>query len=82
MVPSLAGPKRPQDRVDLAEMKESFNTLFSKPTSDNGFNQPAEAWQPLSDQAQRAGSVANDNALKLPGDGGQPRNVVEMVNDA
>jgi aconitate hydratase len=39
--PSLAGPKRPQDRVALSNMKESFNTLFSKPTAENGFNKPA-----------------------------------------
>ena len=42
VVASLAGPKRPQDRIDLGKMKESFNTLFSKPTADNGFNQPAD----------------------------------------
>ena len=40
--PSLAGPKRPQDRIVLSAMRETFDTLFSKPTSDNGFNQPAE----------------------------------------
>ncbi len=40
--PSLAGPKRPQDRVALKAMKDTFNTLFSKPISENGFNQPAE----------------------------------------
>ncbi|MDD5058285.1 MAG: aconitate hydratase AcnA [Sideroxydans sp.] len=40
--PSLAGPKRPQDRIALSEMKETFNTLFSKPVAENGFNQPAE----------------------------------------
>jgi aconitate hydratase len=40
--PSLAGPKRPQDRVPLSEMKENFNTLFSKSVAENGFNQPAE----------------------------------------
>ncbi|MDD5300233.1 MAG: aconitate hydratase [Gallionella sp.] len=39
--PSLAGPKRPQDRVALAKMKETFNTLFSKPVAENGFNKPA-----------------------------------------
>ena len=39
--PSLAGPKRPQDRVPLASMRESFNALFSKPTAENGFNKPA-----------------------------------------
>jgi aconitate hydratase len=40
--PSLAGPKRPQDRVALKAMKDTFNTLFSKPIAENGFNQPAE----------------------------------------
>lgn len=40
--PSLAGPKRPQDRVPLSRMKENFNTLFSKSVAENGFNQPAE----------------------------------------
>ncbi len=40
--PSLAGPKRPQDRIALSHMHETFDTLFSKSTADNGFNQPAE----------------------------------------
>ncbi|ADL55237.1 aconitate hydratase AcnA [Gallionella capsiferriformans] len=40
--PSLAGPKRPQDRIALSSMADTFNTLFSKPTAQNGFNQPAE----------------------------------------
>src|SRR5437867_4832167 len=31
VVTSLAGPKRPQDRIELPAMKQSFNTLFSKP---------------------------------------------------
>jgi len=39
--PSLAGPKRPQDRVALSAMKETFNALFSKPAAENGFNRPA-----------------------------------------
>ena len=39
--PSLAGPKRPQDRVPLSAMRETFNTLFSKPVAENGFNKPA-----------------------------------------
>ena len=39
--PSLAGPKRPQDRIALSRMKETFNTLFSKPIAENGFNRPA-----------------------------------------
>ncbi|MCK9201914.1 MAG: aconitate hydratase [Gallionella sp.] len=39
--PSLAGPKRPQDRIALSKMKDTFNVLFSKPVAENGFNKPA-----------------------------------------
>jgi aconitate hydratase len=35
--PSVAGPKRPQDRIVLDEVSQTFSTLFSKPTSENGF---------------------------------------------
>jgi aconitate hydratase len=41
--PSLAGPKRPQDRVLLPELGETFATLYSKPGAENGFSQPAES---------------------------------------
>ena len=40
--PSLSGPKRPQDRIALSNMRETFNSLFSKPVAENGFNQPAD----------------------------------------
>ncbi|HEX7997870.1 MAG TPA: aconitate hydratase [Pyrinomonadaceae bacterium] len=35
--PSVAGPKRPQDRIVLPELKEKFVELFQKPTSENGY---------------------------------------------
>ncbi len=35
--PSLAGPKRPQDRVPLTRMKESFRAALTAPTKDRGF---------------------------------------------
>ncbi|MFS2217904.1 aconitate hydratase AcnA [Massilia cellulosiltytica] len=38
VTPSLAGPKRPQDRIELGNVKHNFTELFSKPTSENGFN--------------------------------------------
>ncbi|MGE4368918.1 MAG: aconitate hydratase AcnA [Burkholderiaceae bacterium] len=41
VTPSLAGPKRPQDRIELADLKETFDRLFAEPSSA-GFNQPAE----------------------------------------
>ncbi|WP_394787581.1 aconitate hydratase AcnA [Rhodoferax sp.] len=39
--PSLAGPKRPQDRIDLGRMSTVFAELYSKPNEANGFNLPA-----------------------------------------
>src|SRR5512134_653219 len=41
VAPSLAGPKRPQDRVEIGNVKKQFTSLFSKSPADNGFNQPA-----------------------------------------
>jgi aconitate hydratase len=41
VTPSLAGPKRPQDRITLTDVASKFGTLFSAPVADNGFNQPA-----------------------------------------
>jgi len=37
VMPSLAGPKRPQDRIDLARVKSTFTSLFAAPVKDNGF---------------------------------------------
>ncbi len=45
VAPSLAGPKRPQDRIEIGNVKSTFIDLYSKPVSENGFNQPAEKLQ-------------------------------------
>ena len=42
VAPSLAGPKRPQDRIEIGNVKQNFAELFAKPTSENGFNKKAE----------------------------------------
>jgi len=42
VTPSLAGPKRPQDRITLTDVSAKFGELFSAPMADNGFNQPAD----------------------------------------
>ena len=41
VTPSLAGPKRPQDRIELGQVASQFESLFSKPNAENGFNQHA-----------------------------------------
>ncbi|MGN6666327.1 MAG: aconitate hydratase AcnA [Trinickia sp.] len=43
VAPSLAGPKRPQDRIEITHVKSTFAQLFSKPVSENGFaKKPAD----------------------------------------
>ncbi|OUM96351.1 MAG: aconitate hydratase 1 [Paenibacillaceae bacterium ZCTH02-B3] len=37
VVPSLAGPKRPQDRVELTRMKERWNELIRAPIDQGGY---------------------------------------------
>jgi aconitate hydratase len=36
VVPSLAGPKRPQDRVPLTDMKSSFQNALTAPVKERG----------------------------------------------
>ena len=40
--PSLAGPKRPQDRVALSQMKEAFRKALTAPVKERGFGLAAE----------------------------------------
>ncbi|AYZ00764.1 aconitate hydratase AcnA [Burkholderia multivorans] len=42
VAPSLAGPKRPQDRIEIGNVKSTFSELFSKPVAENGFAKKAE----------------------------------------
>ena len=76
ITPSLAGPKRPQDRIDLGKLKSTFSSLFSRPTAENGYNKSAAdlhsrfvtryAQAPASirgggEQAQESAPKARDN---------------------
>ncbi|WP_197328256.1 aconitate hydratase AcnA [Ralstonia syzygii] len=42
VAPSLAGPKRPQDRIEIGNVKSTFSSLFSKPVAENGFNKKSD----------------------------------------
>ena len=41
--PGVAGPKRPQDRINLPDLKNTFVSLLEKPVADGGYNKPASA---------------------------------------
>jgi aconitate hydratase len=40
--PSVAGPKRPQDRIELSNLKDRFIDLLQKPASDGGYGKSKE----------------------------------------
>jgi aconitate hydratase len=40
--PSVAGPKRPQDRIELDKLKAEFTKALGKPVAENGFGKTAE----------------------------------------
>jgi aconitate hydratase len=61
VVPSLAGPKRPQDRVALSEMKSSFESALVAPVKDRGFG--------LSENDLRRKAVVKDGEKEGQRDG-------------
>jgi aconitate hydratase len=79
VTPSLAGPKRPQDRIELGQVAKQFESLFSKPNAENGFNLPAERLglrvPVLAGGGEKIGAVAAEVAP------GAPRDVAEMVSN-
>lgn len=40
--PCISGPKRPQDRIDLVEVKNKFNHLFTAPVQEGGYGKKEE----------------------------------------
>jgi aconitate hydratase len=50
VVPSVAGPKRPQDRIELKNLKQEFISSFSKPVTEAGFGKKAEDFATVSAQ--------------------------------
>jgi aconitate hydratase len=57
--PSLAGPKRPQDRVPLSEMKAAFQKALTAPVKERGYELPAEALE------RRATIGSNGNSVEM-----------------
>ena len=41
VVPNVAGPKRPQDRIELATLRDRFNDLLTKSVAESGYGKSA-----------------------------------------
>jgi aconitate hydratase len=63
VVPSVAGPKRPQDRIELPNLKREFVSTFSRPITENGFGKSG-------DELGRRFSVSTGGGI-APGGGSQ-----------
>ncbi len=61
--PSVAGPKRPQDRIELPKLKNEFVASFSRPLTENGFGKSAQ------ELARKFSVTSGDGAA--PGGGSQ-----------
>jgi len=61
--PSLAGPKRPQDRIELGDVKRQFSALFSAPVSVNGFGKDATVLKRRSSVRGSEFSLGNGDVL-------------------
>ena len=70
MQPAVAGPKRPQDRINLPDLKETFLSLLAKPVPDGGYGKPGPASPAPAGNGDNNGSPAPE-----------PRNKVEMVTN-
>jgi aconitate hydratase len=65
IVPSLAGPKRPQDRVPLAAMKSAFRLTLAAPVKERGFGLSPE-------ETERVATVIFDGDSPTPDSPPQP----------
>jgi len=82
--PSLAGPKRPQDRIQIGKVKSRFTELFSMPVGENGYSKPAgDLGRRHAVAPAGAGVQASGGGTQAPESlrSGAPADVVEMVDN-
>ncbi|MBC7435218.1 MAG: aconitate hydratase [Bdellovibrionales bacterium] len=77
VTPSVAGPKRPQDRIELGNVARQFTSLFSKPIAENGFNRPFEVLE----TRHLVHPSGDTPELKVPDNPPAPDGAPRMVNE-
>ena len=84
VTPSVAGPKRPQDRLDLPELGHAFRQLMDRPIPDGGYGKDsaalserfsvhleADAKPTLASQSAASSAAATDTGAGMVVDGGR-----------
>ena len=83
--PSVAGPKRPQDRINLPELGKTFRALLEKPVRDGGYGKQnvdlrKKHLVELNGSAPRTGDMASSDTKEDQGiNPGDELNKIEMV---
>ncbi|MDZ4253407.1 MAG: aconitate hydratase, partial [Sulfuritalea sp.] len=76
--PAVAGPKRPQDRIELAALGRRFAELFALPVAQNGYGRSAQEMARRHALGAPAAAVAATETA--PAAGRTLRNEVEMAD--
>src|SRR5512132_981515 len=85
--PSVAGPKRPQDRIDLPELGRKFRELLEKPVHDGGYGKKQVDLREkhaveLNGSAPRNGAMFSTDTKEDQGiSAGEALNKLEMVSN-
>jgi aconitate hydratase A / 2-methylisocitrate dehydratase len=83
--PSVAGPKRPQDRINLPELGKTFRELLEKPVRDGGYGKKDVDLRQrhvveLNGSAPRNGEMFSTDKKEDQGiNPGDERNKIEMI---
>src|SRR5437773_1959244 len=82
--PGVAGPKRPQDRINLPALGEAFRGLLEKPVQDGGYGKKnvdlrKKHLVQLNGSAPRDRAMASTDEIDQGINPGDERNKIEMV---
>src|SRR5256886_14003945 len=82
--PAVAGPKRPQDRINLPALGETFRSLLKKPVKDGGYGK-GDVDLSAKHLVQSNGSAPTDGDMPSTDQGGvednEERNKLEMISN-
>src|SRR5438874_2306807 len=84
--PAVAGPKRPQDRINLPALGETFRSLLKKPVKEGGYGKAdvdlsAKHLVELNGSPPSDGDMSSTDGFDLGVEPGEERNKAEMVNN-
>ncbi len=95
ITPAVAGPKRPQDRIELSALDDRFIELFSKPAADGGYGKNKDDLEKrflttmgaknsgvaIGGGEQKSNSIPESIHDSVTPDNTNPKTEIEMMNN-